>query len=169
MRSHNNVSSVQDHVLGKAISRLKSVVLEYSPITPSQILTIFTMFAERKLRNLKLGLGHTDLSSISPDVLADALVGLDNIRLDLKDTKLTPHQAQSIFHKMASCENLALKSIDVGNNNFSSVPADVLVEAIFRLESVGLNNTHLTPVQINAIFKRISSRKLKKKIVRSSP
>ena len=120
--------------------------------------------AERKLRNLKLGLGHTDLSSISPDVLADALVGLDNIELDLKDTKLTPHQAQSIFHMMASCENLALKSIDVSNNNFSSVPADVLAEAIFRLESVGLNNTHLTPVQINAIFKRISSRKLKKRL-----
>ena len=80
--------------------------------------------------------------------MAEAMVRLENV--DLVRTSLTPDQVQSIFTKISNCENLKLTELDISQNILSSVPADVLVKAISRLERVW--NTSLTRDQVTAIL-----------------
>ena len=69
----------------------------------------------------------------------------------------TPYQAEIIFHKIANCENLKLTELNIGRSDLSSVPANVLVEAISRLKSVYLTETHLTSDQVKSIFRKIAN------------
>ena len=69
--------------------------------------------------------------------MAKAVIRLENVSLAM--TRLSPDQVQSIFTKIAESENLKLTELDSGNHNLSSVPADVLVKAISRLETFHLN------------------------------
>merc|ERR1711988_313317 len=71
---------------------------------------------------------------------------------------LTPDQVQSIFHEITNCANLQLTEQDISFNDLSSVPADVLVKAISRLETVDLRRSQLVPAQILAIFTLVAER-----------
>ena len=110
-----------------------------------------------------------DLSHISPDILAEAVLRLEYI--DLCRKELTPDQVKTTFSKLANCENLPMKVLDISENDLSSVPTNVLVKAISRLETVTLDSTRLIPTQINGIFSLVAERtslKLRKVDLRSN-
>ena len=112
-----------------------------------------------KLRRLVIS--YSDLSILSPDILAETVVTLEDI--DISETKLTPDQVQGIFDKISSCENLALRRLTVKGNNLSSVPAPHLVRAISRLEEIDLDKTHLHHQdQVVPIFTLLAERKSSK-------
>ena len=101
----------------------------------------------------------SDLSHISPDILAQAVVRLEEIKVA---TKLTLRQVEGIFNKIADCENFALKRLNMYRKDLSSVPAEVLVKVISSMETVDLRFAHLTPAQINNIFTLVAERKSSK-------
>ena len=84
------------------------------------------------------------LSHISPDILAQAVVRLEEIKVA---TKLTPRQVQNIFSTIADCENFALKRFNMYRKDLYSVPAEVLVKVISSMETVDLRFALLTPGQ----------------------
>merc|ERR1712025_1527187 len=65
----------------------------------------------------------------------------------IRRVETTSYQAEIIFHKIANCENLKLTGLNISGSDLSSVPVDVLVEAISRLENIDLYCTKLTPDQ----------------------
>ena len=153
--SYNDLSSVPADVLGKAIPRLQSVNLLKTDLTDDQVQSIFHMIAN--CENLKLrvlDIGGNNLSSVPADVLVKAISTLERVNLRL--TYLTPDQVQSIFHKIANCENQKLTELCIGGNNLSSIPADELARAISRLETVKMVSTKLTPDQVQSIFHMIA-------------
>ena len=76
----------------------------------------------------------------------------------MNNTRPTSDPAESIFHKIANCENLKLTELNISSNDLSSVPADVLVEAISRLKKVSLQNSQLVRTQIIAILTLLAER-----------
>ena len=66
-----------------------------------------------KLRSL--GSHYSDLSHISPHVLADALLRLEYV--DLGYTKLTLDQVHTIFDEIANCETFKLNELNLSWSN----------------------------------------------------
>ena len=157
----NNLSDISPDILAEAIVRLESVVMNrwysWAELTPGQFLSIFHKIANcENLRLTELDIIYNDLSSVPADVLVKGISRLEII--NLCRTELTSSQAQSIFHTIAKCENLKLKELNIESNDLSSVPADILVEAIRRLTRVHLEGTLLTPAQMNDIFTLVAER-----------
>ena len=138
------------------IAKCKTVDLQ-AKLSPDQTQSIFNKIANcENLKLTELDIMDIDLSPVPADVLVEAISRLKTVYLSL--THLTPDQAQSISHKIANCENLKLTKLDISRNDLSSVPADVLVKAISRLERVNLTGTHLTPAQINDIYALVAEK-----------
>jgi len=143
-------------VLVKAISRLETVDLENTYLTPDQVQIILNKIANcENLKLTELNVKLNNLSTVPADVLVKAISRLESVDLDF--IGFTPDQVQSIFHKIANCKNIKLTKINVSYNNLSSVPVDVLVKAISRLETVDLSFTRLTSDQVQSIFRKIAN------------
>jgi len=105
-------------------------------------------------------LQQTNLSSVDPELLAQAVTQLEEVKLscprltpqlrELRRTRLTPQQVTAICTAMTG--NSQLKKLELPGNNLSSVDADLLAQAVTQLEEVGLARTRLTPQQVEAIF-----------------
>ena len=135
--------------LAAALVRVKEAKAYY--LNKAQSLALFNKIASgEKIKLRKLNIGYSNLCRISPELMSEVVLRLENI--DLHSTDLTPDQVKRMFHKIANSENLSLTKLGVSCNNLSSVAAEVLVAAIIRLESVDLAASRLTPAQINHIF-----------------
>jgi len=140
---------VPPDVLAAALVRVENVKAVVR--SADQSLALFTkIVTSERIKLRKLDTRFNDLSHISSHTMAEAVVRLENV--NLTETSLTPDQVQSIFTKISNCENLKLTELDISDNILSSVPADVLVKAISRLERVNMSNTSLTRDQVTAIF-----------------
>ena len=148
------VDDISPDVVASSLVRLEDVGVKLSW---DPVLALFNKIAsDENIKLLKLSTEViTNLSHIPADTMAEAVVRLKEI--DVNDTFLTPEQVQSIFNKIANCENLKLTHLNIRRNDLSSVPVDVLVEAISRLETVDLRNTHLNPDQAETIFHKIAN------------
>jgi len=89
-----------------------------------------------------------DLSSVDPELLAQAVTQLEEVWL--QRTSLTPQQVTAICTAMTG--NSQLKTLDLSGNNLSSVDADILAQAVAQLEEVGLDYTRLCQQKMEAIF-----------------
>ena len=169
---YGDPSTVPPDVFAAALVRVEVAEVDLSE---DHSLVLFEKIASTEDIKLKrLSINH-DLSDISPDILAEAVVRLEEI--NMWNTELIPDQVQSIFNEIANCENLKLTNLDIGYNDLSTVPADVLVKAISRLEKVYLENIRHTPTQSHAIFTLVAERRsstlryvdLDQNVVRSVP
>jgi len=155
--SYNDLSSVPADVLAEAISRLEYICLFSTELTPDQTQSIFHKIANcENLKLTDLGIADNDLSSVPADVLVKAISRLEIV--DLKETHLTPYHSLLLIHKIAICESLKLTELIIRDNDLSSVPADVLGEAISRLKKVDLQNSQLVRAQIIAILTLLAER-----------
>ena len=127
-------------------------------ISEAQSIALFNLIAksgDEDIKLRKLSTGKSKLSHISPNILAEAVIRLT--RIDLKEKRLHPKQVQSIFSKVAICENLSTRWLDISCNDLSSVPGDVLVKALSRKVYLDLDDTNLTPDQARSIFNEIAN------------
>jgi len=100
-----------------------------------------------------------DLSSVEPELLARAVVQLEEV--DLRYTRLTTNQVNTIFTSMTG--NCKLKTLRVCGNDLSTVEADVLAQAVTKVEEVDMSNCGLTPQQVTALCRAMEGNsKLKK-------
>ena len=98
---------------------------------------------------------HTDISSVHPQLLAKAVLKLEEV--ELRETLLTPQQATAICTALKG--NSKTKVLDMSTYNkmsspldLSTVDADILAQAVAQMEEVGLEGTKLTPQQVEAVF-----------------
>ena len=157
----DDLSSFDQDILSNAVIELHSFHLNTDSLSPLQLEAIFRKIATEagniKLRILKTS--RQELSSVPSEVLAEALSKLDEVVI--QDGSLTATQLNDIFNKIASCDNLKLKhlginiiweSLGLTGANVRSVPPELFIESISKLEKVDFSGTDLTPAQTRAIF-----------------
>ena len=102
----------------------------------------------------------TDLSSVTPGLLAKVIAGKEEITLNVT-TALRGQQLEEVL--TAISENPSVKILDIsGGHKMNSIAPDLLARAVSQLENVDIGGTNLTNHQTEAIFDALNeSTKLK--------
>lgn len=150
---HVNLSHVSGDIIAKAIARLTKASLPYTRLNSTQLTTLLqTILTSTTLTSLSLR--SVKLAHVSSDLLTKAISGLK--QADLSDTSMTIEQCESLCTKTTSktsstlLEDLSLRSVPL-----SRVPADLLAQAVIRLNSADLSHTYLTRQHVSIIFTRL--------------
>jgi len=148
-----DLASVEPNILSEAVVRLEEVSM--TNLSPEQMNCIVTAILKSdKMKLKRIDLDHQNFSLVSADILSKALIKLEYV--DLYDnTILPPEHLDSIFKAITQSEALGLKELYLGGVNLSSVPPNIISQALVKLEDVGLFETELTPRQVNSIFRAI--------------
>jgi len=142
-----DLSSVDPELLAQAVTQLEEVWLQRTSLTPQQVTAICTaMTGNSQLKTLHLSFNN--LSSVDAGILAQAVTQLEEVELCC--TFLTLQQVTAICTSMTG--NSQLKTLNLAANDLSSVDADILAQAVTKLEEVKLADTDLTPQQVEAIY-----------------
>jgi len=145
--SGNNLSSVEPGLFSRAVTSLVNVNLSYTKITNYQKHMFFTAMTQNcQLKTL--GLSCNNLCSVEPRLFARALTGL--VDVNLCNTHITDEQKQALFTAMSP--NCKLKTLDISENNMSSVESEMFANAVSRLVDVNLCLTNITLDQVQALF-----------------
>ena len=133
-----DISRVSPSLLADALVRIEEVNTKPSDDQVNSLLTKIAFAEHIEIRRLTLDSSHklwieTNVSGSPPEVISQAVVRLE--RISLFNTGLTPHQLNTIFTKIANSKNLSLKVLSLSFNNISSVPPDLLVNAISKLQA----------------------------------
>ena len=91
-------------------------------------------------------------SIVSPDIISEAICRLEDCRIQF----LSEQQWVSLFTRIAHHDNLKLKVFKTRGSDLSSLPSDILSEAIPRLRNISLPAASLTPDQVESIFLQIA-------------
>jgi len=94
-----------------------------------------------------------DLSSLHPELLAQAVTQLEEV--ELSNGQVTIQQAAAIC--TAILGNSRLKRLELTNLDLSSVEAPIMAQAVTELEELSLCNTRLTSQQAVSTFSAIDS------------
>jgi len=156
--SMNNLSEIPSGLLAGAVVRLQRCELRFCSLRTDQLNGLVTYIRRAENLQLKhLGLGWNILSEVPSDILADAVVRLEECYLDY--CNLTTNQHNGLFTFIRKAKNLQLKHLGLAGNNLSEVPSDILAGAVVRLETVDFENQYLTKDQLCRIFTLIAQRK----------
>ena len=96
----------------------------------------------------KLSLGHTNLTSLEPGLLARAVAGLQE--LELSYTCITSQQAENVFTTIS--ESSPLSRLHIVATGLTTVSPQLLATALARVKDVRLWHTSLSRQQARAIF-----------------
>ena len=153
----NDLSWLPLNVLVEAVMKIEEINLYNTHLTQQHLESLITSIAQQEEVKLKkLDLRYNDLSSLSSETLSLAVSKLEEISLD--NTDLSQRQIISILTRIIE-QDTKLKHLELGRNNLSSVPLDLLTRALVKLEEVSLSDCQLSPLNITAIFITISERK----------
>eukprot|EP00092_Neocalanus_flemingeri_P033764 GFUD01036711.1.p1 GENE.GFUD01036711.1~~GFUD01036711.1.p1 ORF type:complete len:246 (-),score=70.24 GFUD01036711.1:20-757(-) len=113
--------------------------------------TVFNVIAF-KTSVKELIIRGSDLSKVSPDVLATCLNNMDKVEFvpHIWGTGLTFDQVEALFNKMKI--QTRLKVLNIRSNNLSRVQARVMAECVNRLEEVDMWNTSLNTEQVEQML-----------------
>ena len=156
--SGNRLSGIPADILVRAAVKLEHTNIHRFLFFPEHINCLFRTIAESAVMDLKsldTSVYHKDLSSVPPDLVAAALVRVEVVA---RAENLSYDQANSLFKRIASCDNIKLRRLDMYKRiDLSQILPDVLAEAVVRLREVNISGTALTPLQVMTIFQRIAS------------
>merc|ERR1712032_434053 len=106
----------------------------------------------------RLNLSQSDLAHIDPTLLAEVVVGLEEVGLE--NTKLHNLQVVALFQMLEKCSG-NLKSLELGANNLSLsgilLGPTLLARAMTGLEGVGLSGTRLTSEQLEELLNSLAA------------
>jgi len=92
--SYTDLSSIRTDLLAEAVTQLEEANLAYTDLTSEQVETIFAALDKpSQLRILQMS--GNNLSSVDPEVLAQAVTQL--VEVELNDTQLAPQQVEAIL------------------------------------------------------------------------
>ena len=127
----------------------------HRPFSKAQLTAVF--IAIEQTNNLKLKnfyLPNRDYSEVPPEVLAAALVKLENSNIF---DRLSPDLVTYLFTRLAGSSVVNKKKLSLHRQDLSLVPTKTLVAGISGLERVQLAWTKLTTEQLTGIFTRLSA------------
>ena len=110
----------------------------------------------------KMNTDRYDISRVSPSLLADTLVRIEEV-----NTKPSDDQVNSLLTKIGYSDHIDIRRLTLDSShklwietNVSGSPPEVISEATVRLERLSLFNTGLSPLQLNTIFSKMSESQL---------
>ena len=157
----NDLSEVDPCVLASSLRRLESVAIDDNEITTEQIKAFFKGLVRSSdiggcssFNLKKLDIRNYDLSGLTPDMIGAALVKFEEV--NISDTHLTPHHLAAVFQTITTSPIVRLVRLDCSKNDVSSVPGDLLTDAVSRLETVNMSHTRLNQAQLLTLCKRVA-------------
>ena len=149
------LSSLPACLLSQLVLRLEEVSLLRTELSQSQLSGVLEAILDSRCPLLlsKLNLTRNDLSSVPADLLAGALVRLQEATLF--QTELGTRQVESLCQAVVSSQSPNLRSLRLSYNNLFSVSASLLSQAVVRLEEVNLRTTNLQSEQILQVCRAI--------------
>ena len=145
----NNLSGVDQGLLAKAVTNLKTLNVNRSKLTQRQIVTILTAL----IKGNTLHIGMNDLSRVDPGLLARRVTKLEV--LDVQDTELSQHQVFAIIHAVSVSNKI--NELYIGENDLSEVDPGLLTKAVTKLVRLDVQNTKLTQQQNEAILNTLNT------------
>ena len=127
-------------------------------LSPDHVIILFKMIAECSVMNMKLlDLYNCNIPHIPAELLSQAVTKLE--QFSAQGDVLTAARISAVFTRLSVVKDHKLKTLDLSNNNLSSVPTDILVAGISGLEEVDLAWTKLTTEQLTGIYRMVADRR----------
>ena len=145
----NNLSGVDEGLLAKAVTNLKTLNVSRSKLTQRQIVTILTSL----IKGNTLHIGMNDLSRVDPGLLASRVTKLEV--LDVHDTELSQLQVFAIIHAVSVSKKI--NELYIAENDLSEVDPGLLTKAVTKLVRLDVQNTKLTQQQNEAILNTLNT------------
>ena len=143
--SGNDLSHVSSTALSEVATRLESLGLSRTNLLGDQVATLFSRITANsgvRLRELDIGGNNLNLV-LQPNILAKVVSRLINI--DLWRTNLNQEQIQHLFDEIIKTDTLRLRSLNISQNNLSSLSPTVFSQALCRLEEVRMYKCKIAP------------------------
>ena len=148
-------------LLSPALLRLEEVNLWGDCLAPHQVRHLLNSIADSEdLRLKRLNLTGNDISSMVPDLLAKSVVRLHEVILI--NTRLTPLQTDLLLANIVHGLTSPLSGLYLSDNNLSAASVSLLAAGVQCLETVALDDTNLTTLQITSILRQLCQSKNKK-------
>lgn len=148
------LTEVQNGLMASAFSKLETVSLLGSRLSPFHIESILTAVrnGDTKLKSLDLGKQtHWNVQDLDPELFAGAVCKLETACFFA--CEVTPQQMKALF--AAINEECQLKNLDLGGNCMSSLEPELIASAVTKMERCFLMATEMTGDQINTLLKQI--------------
>ena len=153
--------SLAPDLLTPALLRLEEVNLWGDCLAPHQVRHLLSFIADSEdLRLKRLNLSGNDISSIGPDLLAKSVVRLHEVILI--NTRLTPLQTDLLLANIVHSLTSPLSGLYLSDNNLSAASPSLLAAGVLCLETVALDDTNLTTLQITSILLQLCQSNNKK-------
>ena len=150
----NDLSTVTPRLLSTSLTRIVSLNIGNTNLTPAQVDAVFLAIAKSpQLRELDISLN--DLSSVSPRLVSSSLAFL--VTVNLCGTMLSPDQVEAVFISLASKDS-KLEHLNLSNNDLSTIRPYIIAYSIPRLISAELWATKLTTRQVRMLLSRVMDR-----------
>ena len=158
-----DLSDLDPELLSQALIRLEECKFwgdTCSPLSTVQLVTLFKAIDETNNLKLRaLNLPNEDFSEVPPEVLAAALVKLEET--DILTAPLKPEHVRSLFTKIVESPVVNIQTIDPSLPHFSkNVPPQLFADALVRIASVDKikgNDSLVFLEQVDSLFKKIAS------------
>ena len=149
--SHNSaLKHIDDYVFGDAINQLEKVSLKFTSLTVFQLMNLFELMqVQTILKEMNL-VGNLSLAKIPQNLFARTVTKLTKITIYA--TKLTSTQIHSLLSHIVNKPS-ALKCLDLGGNNLSSISPTLMAQSVNKLETVILYLAKLSVEQQDTILK----------------
>ena len=153
------IDLLDPELLSQAIVRLQECCLNYIELSQTQMDSVFTAIQESEDLKLKiLHLGIRDYSKVPPEILASALVKLEDT--NILQARLSPNQVECLFNKMANSEIMNIRNICCPGSwlDTLNVSPEVFAAALVRVESVKFTSPRIPEEKLRALFSKYSIR-----------
>ena len=110
----------------------------------------------RRYSLTRLDADDNDLSTVSPRLLSQVVVYMNEVNLDAADLGyfVRSHAMESIMRVITDTKRLRLKKLNLGSN-LDRIPENLLALALTRMEELDLSNVHMRRRQWEALLLRI--------------
>ena len=142
--------------LSEALLRLEHFHSHSLELSPEQIESLLTNIKEAEkmsLKTLKFLCGMFE--NVSPELLADAVIKMENV--DLFD--VSAEQIREVFRKLADCEDVKMKKLDVSHLDLTLIPADIFVNVLKKVEEFNLKGSLQSLDQMQKVWEKLISEK----------
>jgi len=153
-----SIAYLEPKLISDVAMLLERIDLGFIQLTQAQSLALFEGLKQHTSALKRLNLSQSDLAHIDPTLLAEVVVGLEEVGLE--NTKLHNLQVVALFQMLEKCSG-NLKSLELGANNLSLsgtlVGPALLARAMTGLEGVGLSGTRLTSEQLGELLNSLAA------------
>lgn len=151
--SYNSLHTISPSHLATVVCSLRSWDWVSCHIRSEQMAAIVSEIADSPNIRLKSACFNENLSEVEKDVLARAVVRLENVKFF--DNKFSSDQLNELFKAIVKKERISLKSLEFSHCDLFLSSRELLAQAVCRLENVDLVVSQVSPAHSNAIFKQI--------------